>query len=308
MLVIFAVVSMQQQNCDQNRTKYPDWLDRAEYPFKSHFFNTTAGRMHYVDEGNGDPVVMVHGNPGWSFEFRHIISSISDQYRCIAVDHIGFGLSDKPADWNYLPKNHARNFEELIDYLGLKNITLIVSDWGGPIALSYAIKHPEKIKKLIILNTWMWSVRDDPYYQKFSNMMGGSFGKFMISNFNIFAKVVVRQVFGDKSKLTKRIQEHYYKHLSTPSERKGSYVFPRQIIESSAWLDELWYKKQDISNLPTVFIWGMKDIAFREKELSKWLSNWHSARVFKLTDVGHYPQEEAPEYIINELVFAHDPK
>src|ERR1022692_4366977 len=143
------------------QVQYPLWLDRAEYPFSSHYFQLPMGRMHYVDEGHGDPIVMLHGNPGWSFEFRNIIKELSKTHRCIAPDHIGFGLSDKPVNWDYLPINQAANFEKLMDSLDLKNITMIVKDWGGPIGLSYAIKHPEKIKKLVILNTWLWSVKDD---------------------------------------------------------------------------------------------------------------------------------------------------
>ena len=152
----------------QNQASYPDWLDRNEYPFESNYFDLPVGKMHYIDEGEGDPIVMVHGNPGWSFEFRNVVKQLSKTNRCIVPDHIGFGLSDKPLGWNYLPKNHAEHFEQLMNHLRLENITLVVNDWGGPIALSYALKKPEKIKKLIIMNTWMWSVEHDPYYQKFS--------------------------------------------------------------------------------------------------------------------------------------------
>ena len=126
---------------------------------------------------------MVHGNPGWSFEFWNIVKELSKTHRCIVPDHIGFGLSNKPYDWDFLPKSHAQNFELFMDSLNLDNITLVVNDWGGPIGLSYALKHPEKIKKIIILNTWMWSVENDPYYQKFSKFMVGGFGKFMIKHF-----------------------------------------------------------------------------------------------------------------------------
>jgi haloalkane dehalogenase len=97
------------------RNLYPKWLDRKEYPFESHWFQLPMGKMHYVDEGTGDPVVMVHGNPGWSFEFRKVIRGLSQTNRCIASDHIGFGLSDKPFDWDYLPKSQAENFEKLME-------------------------------------------------------------------------------------------------------------------------------------------------------------------------------------------------
>lgn len=278
----------------------PDWLDQSEYPFESHYFELPTGKMHYVDEGTNDPIVMVHGNPGWSFEFRKTVKELSGTHRCIAPDHIGFGLSNKPFDWDYLPKSHAKNFELFMDSLNLKDITLVVSDWGGPIGLSYAINHPEKIKKLILLNTWMWSVEKDPYYRKFSKIMGGAFGRFMIKNFNTFGKKVVKKAMGDK-KPARHIHEHYFKHLATKKDRKGCYIFPKEIIGSSKWLDSLWQQREKINAIPTTLIWGMKDIAFREKELNHWIENWHNPKVLKLKEAGHFPQEEAPEVVIGEL-------
>jgi haloalkane dehalogenase len=281
--------------------EYPSWLDRREYPFESKYFQTPAGKMHYIDEGKGKPIVMVHGNPGWSFEFRNIIKEMSKAYRCIAIDHIGFGLSDKPESFDYLPSSHARNFELFMDSLGLKDITMTFNDWGGPIGLSYAIKHPDKIKRFVIMNTYLWSVEDDPYYQKFSKMMGGAFGRFMIKNFNIFGNFFLTKVVGDKKMLPKHIHVHYYKHLATRSDRKGCYTFPGEVVGSGKWLDSLWQQREKINSIPTTFLWGMKDIAFREKELNYWVANWKNPKVIKLENVGHYPQEEAPQELINVL-------
>ncbi|MDQ1265336.1 MAG: hypothetical protein QG635_486 [Bacteroidota bacterium] len=285
----------------EQETTNPKWLDRKEYPFKSHYFQLPFGRMHYVDEGQGSPIVMLHGNPGWSFEFRNVIKAMSKTNRCIAIDHIGFGLSDKPVDFDYLPSSHARNFELLMDYLNLSSITMTFNDWGGPIGLSYAINYPQKIRKLVILNTWLWSVEDDPYYQKFSGIMGGLIGRFLIKNFNIFGRMVVRQAVGDYKRLGKKIHKHYYKHLETKQNRKGCYTFPKHIIASSKWLDSLWQQRDKINSIPTSFVWGMKDIAFREKELNYWIEHWINPKVIRLEGVGHYPQEEAQEEVIKEL-------
>jgi pimeloyl-ACP methyl ester carboxylesterase len=142
------------------------------------------GTMRYLDEGDGKPFVMVHGNPSWSFEFRHLIKAFAPTHRCIAPDHIGFGLSDKPADWGYLPQQQAENLETLLEALDLHEITLIFSDWGGPLALSYAINHPERVKNIIVTNSWLWSVRRDWYYQGFSGFMGGPIGRFLIRRYN----------------------------------------------------------------------------------------------------------------------------
>jgi len=288
-------------NLSAQNNNYPNWLDRKEYPFESNYFELPIGKMHYIDKGEGDPIVMVHGNPGWSFEFRKIIKELSKTNRCIVPDHIGFGLSDKPFNWNYLPKNHAKNFESFLDSLNLDKITLVVNDWGGPIALSYAIKHPEKIKKIVVLNTWMWSLEKDPYYLKFSRLMGGIFGRFFIKHFNIFGRIVVKKAVGNKKMLNKHIHKHYFKHLKSKKDRKGCYTFPREIIGSSKWLDSLWKQKENINSIPMSIIWGMKDIAFREEELNYWLNNWKDPKVIRLEKVAHFPQEEAPEKVIEEL-------
>lgn len=281
---------------------YPKWLDRNEYPFKTRFHRLSAGKMHFVDEGLGEPIVMVHGNPGWSFEYRNIIKKARETRRCIAPDHLGFGLSDKPDNFDYLPSSHAKNFEELINSLALEKITFVFNDWGGPIALAYAIKYPQKIKKLVIMNTYLWSVVNDPHYQKFSGFMGGPVGKFLIVNFNFFAKIFLKQVFGDKTKLPKNIHRHYYMHLNNKRERKGCYIFPREVTASGEWLDSLWQQKEKINAIPTSIVWGMKDIAFRENELNCWIENWQNPKVIKLSNTGHYPQEETPEAVIQEIL------
>ena len=153
----------------------------------------------------------------------------------------------------------------------------------------------------MLLNTWLWSVKGDKHFEKFSNMMGRGIGPFLIKRFNLFGKMVVKKAVADKTNFTKAIHKHYYKHLATPKQRKGSYVFPREITGSSDWLDTLWNKVSTITSIPTVIVWGMKDIAFKEKELERWMRTFRWPNVIKLDHVGHYPQEEAPQVIITEL-------
>lgn len=268
------------------------WIDRREYPFKSHFLQLAMGKMHYVDEGSGEPIVMVHGNPTWSFLYRHLIKGLSKNYRCIAMDHIGFGLSDKPLDWSYYPEDHAKNLELLIGKLGLKGITLVVQDWGGPIGLSYALNTPENVKRLIIINTWMWSVKGDPYYERFSAFMGGPIGRFLIRRFNFFVRVVMKKAMGDPSRLPPSVHRHYFKPLERPEERKGCWTFPKRIIGSSDWLASLWSQRDKIKDKPALILWGMKDIAFREQVLNVWVPLFSNCRVVRYDDTGHFVQEE----------------
>ena len=278
------------------------WIDRTEYPFESHYFSVPAGRMHYIDEGIGSPIVMVHGNPSWSFLYRHLIKRLQSEYRCIAMDHIGFGLSDKPRDWSYLPEDHAKNLDALIGYLDLENITLVVQDWGGPIGISYAVAHPESVARTILMNTWAWPVNRDLYYIAFSSFMGGPIGRFLIRKYNFFARSVMKHVFGDKTKLSPAIHNHYLKPLDSAETRMGSYIFPKQITGSTHWLNSLWGHISALREKPTLIIWGMKDIAFREKELRRWEEAFPGARTIRLTSVGHYVQEEAPDELADPVI------
>jgi haloalkane dehalogenase len=277
------------------------WIDRQAYPFTSRYLDLDVGRMHYIDEGSGPPILMVHGNPTWSFLYRHMITSLRPTYRCVAPDHIGFGLSDKPQGWTYHPADHARNLTRLVDQLDLRDLTLVMQDWGGPIGLSYALQHLPNVRRLIILNTWCWPVNRDPYYIAFSSVMGGSIGRFLIRRYNFFAGGVMRQWFGDQSRLTPQIHEHYLRPLARPEDRKGCMVFPKEIVGATPWLSELWAQRGKLQHLPALIVWGMKDMAFRRQELARWTALFPQAQVVQVASAGHFVQEEAP-LVLNDAV------
>lgn len=270
----------------------PDWLDRARYPFDSHFTRTEAGRMHYVDTGDGPLVVMLHGNPTWSFLYRHLIGELASDYRCIAPDYIGFGLSDKPADWTYRPQDHAAHVEALITQLGLKDLTLVVHDWGGPIGLSYALSHPDNVRRLVITNTWLGSLRDDPWIRLFSHLMGSSLGRVLIEQFNAFARWIVPLAFADRRQLAPMAYRHYVTPLAD-APRTGSWMFPRALLGETEWLQSLAARRRRLSGTPALIVWGMKDPAFRPRYLRRWESLFPDATVHRLP-VGHYVPEAAP--------------
>lgn len=199
----------------------PGWLSPAEYPFPSKFFSTPYGEMHYVDEGAGDVIPFLHGNPTWSFEHRHLIAHLRRRFRCIALDYIGFGLSDKPYAVSYLPRFHAENLARFIDALGLTQITLVVHDWGGPIGMSYAVNHTDNVKRIIAYNSWFWSVNGIRSFERFSGFMGGPIGRFLCRNLNVFPRLLIPLAVGDKTKLLRSAHEHYIKPFPTPRSRKG---------------------------------------------------------------------------------------
>ena len=270
----------------------PIWLDRTAYPFSPHYLELEAGRMHYVDEGEGAPVLMLHGNPTWSFLYRHLIRHLSSRYRCVAPDYLGFGLSDKPAGWSYHPRDQAAAVETLIERLDLADITLVVHDWGGPIGLSCALQQPDRVKRIVLMNTWMWPLNDKPRFVLFSKGLGGPVGRFLIERYNFFARVVLPLCFGRWSRLSQSAYRHYTAPLDRPAARKGSWVFARELVGASTWLEQCWRQREKLAGKPALILWGMKDPAFRQAELARWQSLWPTAQVEHLPTVGHYVPEE----------------
>jgi haloalkane dehalogenase len=279
----------------------PSWIDPREYPFDSHYFTTPAGRMHYLDEGQGPPIVFAHGNPAWSFEFRNLIKALAPTHRCIAADLLGFGLSDKPWEFDYLPIHQAANLALLLDSLDLRDATIYGQDWGGPTGFSWALGHPERVRALVASNTWLWSVQHDWYYKAFSGFVGGPLGRYLIRHRNFFARRVMRMAYGDKRRLTPEIHAHYLNTLPTQQDRKGCWVFPGQVVGSSEWLASLWAQRSKLKGKRMLLAWGMKDIAFREKELDTWRAEFPDARVVRYPDAGHYVAEEKPAELAAEI-------
>lgn len=269
----------------------PDWLDRSMYPFRSRYLEVDGGRMHYVDEGAGPVVLLVHGTPTWSFLYRSLIRELSRDHRVIAVDHLGFGLSDKSADRGYRPEDHARNLETAIERLGLRDITLVVHDFGGPIGLSYAIDHPENVRALVLFNTWLWSLRGTPA-ERMSRIMGGPVGRCLYKRLNFSPRVLVRAAMGDKRKLTKEVHRHYIRAFPTAAERQAPWVLAGALIGSSDWYDRLWQRRGRIAEKPALVLWGRKDPAFMPSDLERWRETLRSARVVEFPEAGHFVQEE----------------
>ncbi len=285
-------------------------IDTTLYPFESRYleienegFPDGKARMHYIDEGEGEIILFVHGTPVWSFLYRNLVKALSATHRCIAMDHIGFGLSDKPQGWGYKPEDHAANLEQFINKLGLKNINLMVHDFGGPIGLSYAVDHPANIKRLIIANTWMWSNADNKTVRKASNFFGSGFGKFLYLNMNFSPNVLLKQAYQDKKKLTKTIHRHYLMPFARKKDRYATWVLARELYGSNDFYDSIWQKRANIRQIPALLAWGMADKFITPDNLERLKTVFEQARELKL-DAGHFIQEEAedlPGHILSFL-------
>jgi haloalkane dehalogenase len=271
----------------------PTWIDRVEYPFASHWLDVGPGRVHYVDEGRGAPVLMVHGTPTWSFLYRHLIKALRGRFRCVAPDHLGFGLSDRPARWSYRPQDQARNLARLVDRLDLRDFTLVVHDFGGPIGLSYAIDHPERVSRVVLFNTWMWSFKNDRRFRLLGRMLGGRLGRVLYERFAFSVRVVLRRAIADRSRYTPEVERHYLH----PLDGHATWVYARELLGSSVWYDALWQRRERLGPIPALLAWGMKDPAFAAF-LPRWRGVFDLAQVIELPDCGHAPPEErAPELV-----------
>jgi haloalkane dehalogenase len=269
------------------------WLDRREYPFAPHCFDLVAGRMHYIDESEGPPVVLVHGTPVWSFLYRNLIKRLTPTHRCIAPDHLGFGLSEKPADFSYRPQDHARNLHALIEHLGLKDVTLVVHDFGGPIGLSYAIARPENVSRLVIFNTWMWSLHGNRSAEQISRTMGGPIGRLLYERLNLSPRFLIPLASGDH-KLPRAIHRHYIDAASTPRDRHAMWVCARELVGSSDWYEALWQRRERIHDIPTLLLWGLKDPSVKSGmfDLARWQGVFSEALTQTFPRAGHFVQEE----------------
>ncbi len=276
------------------------WLDKTEYPFTSRFFKVNGQNLHYIDEGQGEVLLFVHGTPSWSFDFRNVIRALCPSYRCIAIDHIGFGLSDKPREYDYSTQNHSKTLEKFILHMDLHDLTLVVHDFGGPIGLNFAIHHPERIKNLVIVNSRLWSSEDDPDFIKFSKVLRSPLLPFLYRYLNFSPRFILPMSFGDK-KLDRKLLKNYTRPFVNKSQRNGALAFARSLLNDQHWFEELWEKRASISGKPTLFIWGMKDKVIRPHYLDKFLAGFPNARVVKLATCGHFPQEEEAERVSREI-------
>lgn len=277
------------------------WLDKSEYPFTSNYFDINGQKLHYIDEGQGETILFVHGTPSWSFDFRNIIKKLKADFRCVAIDHMGFGLSDKPEHYDYSTQNHSKTLEQFVLEKQLDNITLVVHDFGGPIGLNFAIQHPDKIGNLVILNSWLWSSKDDPDYLKLHKILKSPLLPFLYRYLNFSPKFILPKSFGDH-KLSTRLLRQYTRPFADKTQRNGALAFARSLLNDQDWFEELWSNRHAISKKPTLFIWGLKDPVIKPHYLDKFISGFTNSKTIRLETSGHFPQEEQPEIVTKSIL------
>jgi pimeloyl-ACP methyl ester carboxylesterase len=278
-----------------------NWLDANEYPFASNYLDIYGYQLHYIDEGKGETILFIHGTPSWSFDYRNVIKSLRSKHRCVAFDHIGFGLSDKPERYDYSTQHHCKTLERFVNEKQLNDITLVVHDFGGPIGLDFAIRHPEKIKRLAILNSWLWSSRSDPDFIRISRILKSPLLPFLYRYLNFSPRFILPKSFGDH-KLPKHLLKQYTNPFADRTQRNGVLAFAKSLLDDQDWFEDLWSKKKPISDKPALFVWGMKDPVIKPYYLERFESGFPNSKAVRLEACGHFPQEEESEVVARSIV------
>lgn len=282
---------------------------RHLYPFDSHFMDISGFKYHYVDEGAGSPVIMVHGNPTWSFYYRQLIQELSHQYRAIAVDHIGCGLSDKPPEdqYDYTLDRRISDLESFIQRLELNDkITLVLHDWGGVIGIAYALKHLDRMDKIILLNTAAFfppQGRSLPLRLKLIRNVK-PFAKVAVLGCNAFARSALFMA------TAKGLSDDVRSGLLAPYNCWQNRIATLKFVEdiplkptqpSYETVKAVQNELHRLRDIPMLICWGMKDFVFTKTYLAEWRHRFPDAHVHAFADAGHYVLEDAAESVIDDI-------
>lgn len=288
-------------------------VDRAAYPWtpKQYAVDRNHHKMAYLDEGTGRPIVMVHGNPTWSYIWRDFVKGLSSHARCIVPDHIGFGCSDKPRDGTYHTlERHIRNLTALLRHLELDKVTLVLSDWGGPIGLGWATRNPEKVERLILMNTW--GMRSDgllKFPMSFRALRSPGMGEILIQKHNLWVERFLPLGIAKKERVTEGLMDAYRAPFPFPDDRAAILRFMRMVPirggdESYETMGEIEAGLEAL-DVPVDIFWGGKDSALTPRVahyFADLLPQGDPDEVITLGDAAHFVQEDAHEAIVPRLV------
>ncbi len=282
-----------------------------EYPFESHYLQLEDACYHYIDEGNNNAessnnelLLFVHGNPSWSFAWRNLIKPLRAEYRCIAVDHVGCGLSDKPQLYRYQLSQHIENLQRLIEQLDLQNITLVAHDWGGAIGTGAAGRMPERFKRIVLMNTAAFRSQMIPFRITLCRIpLLGSLG---VRGFNLFARAAISMAVSKSKPMPSQVARGYLAPYDSWNNRVAIDRFVKDIPlsvthPSYATLLDVENNLANLADLPVLFPWGQQDWCFTTKFLDIFLKHFPDAQTKIYDDASHYIFEDVPDELV-ELI------
>ncbi len=289
----------------KKRYGFPDEALKNLYPFQSRNMEILGNRYHYIDEGSGEPIVMLHGNPTWSFYYRHLIRSFSERYRMIAPDHIGCGFSDKPSadNYSYTLSRRVDDFETFLSILSIhEKITLVLHDWGGMIGMTYAVRHPERIKRIILLNTAAFF---PPRGKKLPLRLRlirhfPVLSKPAVQGLNLFARGALlmaarKPIPGDVKRCLVAPYDSWNNRIATYHFVRDIPVFPSD--PSYSVVDEVSRNLYRLREIPMLVCWGRHDFVFDLDYLEEWRQRFPEAETHLIDEAGHYILEDSPEKV-----------
>ncbi|RKH67707.1 alpha/beta fold hydrolase [Corallococcus llansteffanensis] len=278
----------------------PSDIPRTMFDADSRFITLPSGaRIHYVDEGEGETLLFLHGNPAWSFQWRDLIKGLRGSYRCIALDYPGFGLSEAPAGFGFTPREQSLVVEEFVERLQLRDVTLVMQDWGGPIGLGFAGRRPELVRQVVLGSTWAWPTDSGTPRGIFSAIAGGPLGEFLQVNFNGFA------AFGIKNGVVRELPSDVlgvYLRPFVPLERRGIAAFyPGQITAATGYFAEVEAGLPRLAQKKALIFWALQDQGFPHTELERFEQTFPNHRTLELPNANHFFFEDTAEQLVSEL-------
>lgn len=279
------------------------------YPFESRYFEVRPGiRMHYIEEGDGEPIIMVHGNPTWSFFYRHAAEKLRETFKVIVPDHVGCGLSDKPGDddYTYTLQHRIDDLAGLVEHrIGDAPYRLVVHDWGGMIGLGTALRHPDRLQQLVVLNTAGFLLPDDRPFHRVLRFARTGAGGCLIRCFNAFVRGTLRWGVTSGS-LNATVRRCYMAPYNSFKNRIAVQRFVQDIplhrgdpaYDAARYIDD---HLGELADVPTTIIWGARDFIFDDTFLAQWRRRCPDARIHTLASAGHLVLEDAPETAVNTM-------
>ena len=272
-----------------------------EYPFASRYIDVDGARMHYIDEGAGETLLCVHGNPTWSFAWRNLVKQLSSSFRVLAIDHIGCGFSDKPQEYPYTLRQHITNLERLLQALDLQQVTLIAHDWGGAIGMGAAGEMPDRFSRFILCNTAAFRSRRIPW--RIAVCRWPFVGAIGVRGFNLFSRAALRMAVSHQERMTPAICAGYVAPYNNWANRVAVHRFVQDIPlrpshPSYETLTQVESGLQQFQQHPMLLAWGEQDWCFTPLFREEFQQRFPQAEAFPIADAGHYVFEDAPERLV----------